>query len=48
MIPHEMLCRIHPKIPRLYVVDGEMAEEPTAAPVSPAQSAQSVARVAVG
>jgi len=22
MIPHEMLCRIHPRIPRMYVVDG--------------------------
>jgi alanine racemase len=22
MIPHEMLCRVHPKIPRLYSVDG--------------------------
>ncbi len=56
MIPHEMLCRIHPKIPRLYVVDGEIAEEPTAAPVAPgvrgAGHAESgtgtVGRVAVG
>jgi alanine racemase len=56
MIPHEMLCRIHPKIPRIYVVDGEIAEEPTAAPVAPvvrgtghAESGTgTVGRVAVG
>jgi alanine racemase len=51
MIPHEMLCRIHPKIPRLYVVDGAVEEQPTAAPVL-ADSRQSAlgggGRAAVG
>lgn len=27
MIPHEMLCRIHPRIPRLYVVDEAASEQ---------------------
>jgi alanine racemase len=29
MIPHEMLCRVHPKIPRIYSVDGIAAEDGT-------------------
>ncbi len=31
MIPHEMLCRMHSRIPRLYVVDGAMEESTTPA-----------------
>lgn len=48
MIPHEMLCRIHPKIPRLYVVDGAMEEQPTAAPVLADARHSSGGRAAVG
>jgi alanine racemase len=34
MIPHEMLCRIHSRIPRLYVVDGAQEEVGGATPAA--------------
>ncbi len=50
MIPHEMLCRIHPKIPRLYVVDGAVEEaSPSAtAPTVAAEARPNGGRAAVG
>lgn len=50
MIPHEMLCRIHPKIPRLYVVDGAVEEMPASAtaPAVSAEARPNGGRAAVG
>ena len=53
MIPHEMLCRVHSRIPRLYTVDGAIADgqAPAAAEESAAASADTRSgggRAAVG